>query len=68
MTCLQPPRVRCGTPIWHPNINEEGAVCLSLLRESSIDELGWAPTRTIKDVIWGLNSLFTVRFIELYTL
>ena len=22
---------------------------------------GWAPTRTLKDVIWGLNSLFSVR-------
>ncbi|KAH9499130.1 NEDD8-conjugating enzyme ube2f [Bulinus truncatus] len=21
--------------------------------------LGWAPTRKLKDVIWGLNSLFT---------
>lgn len=30
--------------------------------------LGWAPTRTLKDVIWGLNSLFTVSFIWLYTL
>lgn len=22
---------------------------------------GWAPTRKLKDVIWGLNSLFSVR-------
>ena len=21
--------------------------------------MGWAPTRRLKDVIWGLNSLFT---------
>nr|XP_033800242.1 NEDD8-conjugating enzyme UBE2F isoform X3 [Geotrypetes seraphini] len=31
----------------------------SLLREHSIDGTGWAPTRTLKDVVWGLNSLFT---------
>ncbi|CAG2112983.1 unnamed protein product [Medioppia subpectinata] len=54
-----PPHVKCLTRIWHPNISEEGDICLSLLRESSIDAMGWAPTRTLKDVVWGLNSLFT---------
>ena len=57
---LQPPRVRCETRIWHPNINEDGEVCLSLLRQNSLDSLGWAPTRKMKDVIWGLHSLFGV--------
>jgi len=56
---MVPPKVKCLTRLWHPNINEEGAICLSLLRHSSIDGLGWAPTRTLKDVVWGLNSLFT---------
>ncbi|XP_035209449.1 NEDD8-conjugating enzyme UBE2F-like [Stegodyphus dumicola] len=56
---MVPPKVRCLTRLWHPNINEDGAICLSLLRQSSIDGLGWAPTRTLKDVVWGLNSLFT---------
>ncbi|KAK6624768.1 NEDD8-conjugating enzyme ube2f [Polyplax serrata] len=56
---MAPPRVHCETKLWHPNISENGAVCLSLLRQSSIDGLGWAPTRKLKDVVWGLNSLFT---------
>ena len=56
---MSPPTVKCCTRIWHPNINEEGQVCLSILRQSSIDGMGWAPTRRLKDVIWGLNSLFT---------
>ncbi|KAM9710104.1 NEDD8-conjugating enzyme UBE2F isoform 2-T2 [Menidia menidia] len=56
---LLPPKVRCLTRIWHPNITENGEICLSLLREHSIDGTGWAPTRTLKDVVWGLNSLFT---------
>uniref|UniRef100_A0A8C3XLE3 E2 NEDD8-conjugating enzyme n=1 Tax=Chelydra serpentina TaxID=8475 RepID=A0A8C3XLE3_CHESE len=55
----QPPKVKCLTRIWHPNITETGEICLSLLREHSIDGTGWAPTRTLKDVVWGLNSLFT---------
>ncbi|XP_021779892.2 NEDD8-conjugating enzyme UBE2F isoform X7 [Papio anubis] len=54
-----PPKVKCLTKIWHPNITETGEICLSLLREHSIDGTGWAPTRTLKDVVWGLNSLFT---------
>lgn len=56
---IVPPEVRCKTKIWHPNITEEGQICLSLLREHSMDGTGWAPTRTLKDVMWGLNSLFT---------
>jgi len=57
---MAPPKVKCLTKLWHPNINEEGEICLSLLRQNSIDGLGWAPTRKLKDVVWGLNSLFTV--------
>lgn len=57
---LQPPKVKCLTKLWHPNISVNGDICLSLLRQNSIDGLGWAPTRKLKDVIWGLNSLFTV--------
>ncbi|KAF2365182.1 Ubiquitin-conjugating enzyme E2 [Trinorchestia longiramus] len=53
-----PPIVKCETKLWHPNISEDGDICLSLLRKNSIDGLGWAPTRRLKDVIWGLNSLF----------
>ncbi|XP_046397128.1 NEDD8-conjugating enzyme UBE2F-like isoform X2 [Ischnura elegans] len=56
---MAPPQVRCMTKLWHPNISEDGDVCLSLLRASSVDGMGWAPTRTLKDVVWGLNSLFT---------
>jgi len=54
-----PPNVKCCTRIWHPNISEDGSVCLSLLRPTSVDGMGWAPTRKLKDIIWGLNSLFT---------
>lgn len=56
---MVPPKVKCLTRLWHPNINEDGDICLSLLRQTSIDEHGWAPTRKLKDVVWGLNSLFT---------
>ncbi|XP_058807924.1 NEDD8-conjugating enzyme UBE2F-like [Phymastichus coffea] len=54
-----PPTVKCLTKLWHPNINEDGQVCLSILRQSSIDGMGWAPTRKLKDIVWGLCSLFS---------
>ncbi|KAL5964394.1 NEDD8-conjugating enzyme UBE2F [Taenia solium] len=54
-----PPIVKCTTKIWHPNIDEEGRICLSLLRPSSLDASGWAPTRKLSEVIWGLESLFS---------
>ncbi|MCL4123966.1 UNVERIFIED_CONTAM: hypothetical protein GTU68_054129 [Idotea baltica] len=56
---IAPPIVKCETRLWHPNISEEGEICLSLLRQNSIDGLGWAPTRRLKDLVWGLNSLFS---------
>ncbi len=56
---VKPPSVQCMTKLWHPNITQDGKVCLSILREHSLDGTGWLPTRTLKDVVWGLNSLFT---------
>lgn len=54
-----PPIVKCLTRVWHPNINEDGSICLSLLRQNSLDGFGWMPTRRIHDVILGLDQLFT---------
>uniref|UniRef100_A0A8C5F4Q3 E2 NEDD8-conjugating enzyme n=1 Tax=Gadus morhua TaxID=8049 RepID=A0A8C5F4Q3_GADMO len=48
---MVPPKVKCLTRIWHPNIAETGEICLSLLREHSIDGTGWAPTRSLKDLL-----------------
>ncbi len=56
---IKPPKALCKTRLWHPNITEDGKICLSILREHSLDGSGWLPTRTLKDVVWGLNSLFT---------
>ncbi|KAI6653215.1 NEDD8-conjugating enzyme UBE2F-like [Oopsacas minuta] len=57
---MKPPLCSCLTKLWHPNITEDGKICLSVLRENSLDaSLGWSPVRTLKDVVIGLSSLFT---------
>ena len=55
---IKPPIAVCRTKIWHPNITENGDICLSILREHAMDGTGWLPTRTLKDVVWGLDALF----------
>ncbi|XP_013840102.1 NEDD8-conjugating enzyme UBE2F isoform X1 [Sus scrofa] len=63
---MVPPKVKCLTRIWHPNITETGEICLSLLREHSIDGTGWAPTRTLKFLPQksDLHSTLTDRFVS----
>ena len=48
----EPPKATCLTPIYHPNIDFNGAVCLKILRED------WKPVLGINIVILGLIYLF----------
>ena len=50
-----PPKVTCLTQVYHPNIDLEGHVCLSLLR---VDK-DWSPISTFVSVADGLLFLFT---------
>ncbi|KAK4529573.1 hypothetical protein CCYA_CCYA01G0430 [Cyanidiococcus yangmingshanensis] len=48
---FRPPQVRCLNPVWHPNLDEHGAVCLNILRED------WKPVFTLSSIIYGLLHL-----------
>ena len=48
----EPPEVICQTPIYHPNIDTEGEVCLNLL-----DDL-WTSSNTLEDIVQGILFLF----------
>lgn len=50
----EPPKVKCETQVYHPNIDLEGNVCLNILRED------WKPVLTINSVVYGLQYLFLV--------
>lgn len=47
-----PPKVKCETKVYHPNIDLEGNVCLNILRED------WKPVLAISSVVYGLVHLF----------
>ena len=52
-----PPKVKCLTQVYHPNIDLEGHVCLSILRVGNSPD-NWDPTRTFGDLTNGLFLLF----------
>jgi len=50
---FDPPKVKCNTKIYHPNIDLKGNVCLNILKED------WKPTLNVSTVLAGLYFLFT---------
>lgn len=48
----EPPKVKCETKVYHPNIDLEGNVCLNILRED------WKPVLTVNSIVYGLQYLF----------
>jgi len=48
----EPPKVKCETKVYHPNIDLDGNVCLNILRED------WKPVLTINSIVYGLQYLF----------
>lgn len=47
------PRLLCKTPVFHPNIDENGRVCLRVLRE------GWLPAYNVSSVVVSLFWVFS---------
>lgn len=50
----EPPKVKCETAVYHPNIDLDGNVCLNILRED------WKPVLTVNSIVYGLQYLFLV--------
>ena len=47
-----PPAFKFLTPIYHPNVDDQGAICLSLLKDSE-----WKPATRVVSILEGVLSL-----------
>merc|ERR1719340_243194 len=61
---LMPPKLKVITDIWHPNIEKNGDVCISILHAPGDDRWGyekaserWLPVHTVETILVSVISM-----------
>ncbi|CAO3595252.1 unnamed protein product [Absidia cylindrospora] len=52
---FDPPMIRFRTPIYHPNIDESGRICASVLKKGKDDQ--WKPSMNLRTTLLSLHAL-----------
>jgi len=50
---LKPPKISFTTPVYHPNVNREGNICVDILKGQ------WSPILNIRSVLLSISSLLS---------
>uniref|UniRef100_A0AC35TR91 UBIQUITIN_CONJUGAT_2 domain-containing protein n=1 Tax=Rhabditophanes sp. KR3021 TaxID=114890 RepID=A0AC35TR91_9BILA len=60
----QPPKMRFISEMWHPNIDKNGHVCISILHQAGEDRFGyerpeerWLPVHTVETILISVISM-----------
>ncbi|CAG9571100.1 unnamed protein product [Danaus chrysippus] len=54
---FEPPQVKFVTPVYHPNIDKGGRICMNMLKMPTRETEGWLPTITIETLLISIQTL-----------
>jgi len=61
---FQPPEFKFLRPLWHPNVYEDGRLCISILHQPGEDDMSgetaderWSPAQRVESVLLSILSL-----------
>ncbi|XP_031557334.1 ubiquitin-conjugating enzyme E2 G1-like [Actinia tenebrosa] len=60
----RPPKMKFVSEIWHPNVHQNGEVCISILHEPGEDKYGyehaserWLPVHSVESILMSVISM-----------
>ncbi|KAI8808644.1 ubiquitin-conjugating enzyme/RWD-like protein [Cladochytrium replicatum] len=63
---LMPPKMKFLSSIWHPNVYEDGNICISILHPPGDDQYGyeaaaerWLPIHTVETIVVSVVSMLS---------